>query len=123
MKNLLILILLTTSLSCCSNDDSGASLPPETQTGANTVGCLVNGKVFLPYQEGLSPSVNCFYQFIDGEFYFTMDFADLREGGVESVIVQTKRINLEVGQTYLLDKNYMDNGDYSGGGGILVFIK
>ena len=54
-------------------------LPPETQTGANTVGCLVNGKVYLPSQRGINAPVNCIYEFVDGEYYFTMRFADNME--------------------------------------------
>ncbi|MCW3073456.1 MAG: hypothetical protein JWP69_525 [Flaviaesturariibacter sp.] len=51
------LFLLLTSLSCTKNKVSEAQLPPITQTGANTFGCLVNGKVWLP--EGyISPTPN-----------------------------------------------------------------
>lgn len=39
-------------------------LPAETQIGANTFGCLVNGKVFLPYDIGLNPRLTCYYQYI-----------------------------------------------------------
>ncbi len=89
MKNLLIIIALVLVFYSCNKDDdnSSSSLPPETQIGANTVGCLVNGEVFLPHAEGLSPSVNCFYQFDDGEYYFSMNFADLRGTTNERVVV------------------------------------
>ena len=40
-------------------------LPPETQTGANTFGCLVNGEVFKPGGLQLSGgSLSCVYQLI-----------------------------------------------------------
>ncbi|MGQ0738422.1 MAG: hypothetical protein ACT4OJ_05120 [Bacteroidota bacterium] len=40
-------------------------LPPETQTGANTFGCLVNGQIFLPGGAQLSGgSLNSIYQHI-----------------------------------------------------------
>ncbi|NHM01568.1 DUF6252 family protein [Flavobacterium difficile] len=120
MKKILILLALTLTLSCCNKDDNPSSsndqLPPETQTGANTVGCLVNGKVFLPHQEGINPAVNCFYQLYNGEYFFTMNFADLRGTGVKAVVIQTSRINLEEGQIYLLNKNIIEDGDFSGGG-------
>ena len=120
MKNLLLLVTILVTLSCCSNnDDNGDTLPPETQTGANTVGCLVNGKVFLPYAEGINSPVNCFYQFVNGEFFFTMNFADLRGTGFKEVFIQTGRINIESAETYLLNKNPIDDGDYTGGGDIL----
>lgn len=34
--------------SCKKNKTDGEQLPPITQTGANTFGCLINGKVFTP---------------------------------------------------------------------------
>ena len=117
MKHLLLLFTVLMALNACSKDDDHASLPPETQTGANTVGCLVNGKVYLPSKRGLNSPVNCFYQFIEGEFYFTMSFADDIDFGPD-VSVQTLRISLEAGKTYLLNMNPNDDGDYSGGGHI-----
>ncbi|MBF9223294.1 hypothetical protein [Hymenobacter ruricola] len=52
-KFLLYLCLLTlTQCSKCKNDptpqDPAAQLPPATQTGAGTFGCLVNGQVYTP---------------------------------------------------------------------------
>ncbi len=73
---------------------------------------------FLAHQKGISPSVNCFYQFIDGEFYFTMNFADLRGSSKKRVVIQTSRIDLKIGQTYILNKNMVDDLDFLGGGGI-----
>ncbi len=39
-------------------------MPSETQTGANTFGCLVNGKVFLPKGISEAPRLTCYYQYI-----------------------------------------------------------
>ena len=52
MKRVLLLLLTTFTLSCCNNDDDNPQnpldqLPPETQTGANTFGCLINGEPFV----------------------------------------------------------------------------
>ncbi len=44
--------LLLNASSCCK-DENEETLPPETQTGANTFGCLVNGAVWR--NEGLAP--------------------------------------------------------------------
>lgn len=60
MRKSILLFTISLTLSSCSNDDdnnSGDTLTPETQVGANTVGCLVNGKVFLPKSQGISPAV------------------------------------------------------------------
>lgn len=65
MKNLLFLLLTVFALNSCSNNDDNKpstpkteleKLPPATQTGANTSGCLVNGKAFLP--KGFIPGTN-----------------------------------------------------------------
>lgn len=51
-QSLLIYFLTVTVLtaSMCKKKpvDPIDQLPPETQTGANTFGCLVNGEVFKP---------------------------------------------------------------------------
>lgn len=49
MKTLLILLVLV--IASCTNDktqDPLAQLPPETQTGANTFGVIINNQVFYP---------------------------------------------------------------------------
>ncbi len=44
------LAILLTAASCKKNNNNSATdqLPPITQTGANTFGCLINGNVWLP---------------------------------------------------------------------------
>lgn len=120
MKKLFFLLTAIMLFTSCDKEGqifaSKDKLPPETQTGANTVGCLVNGKVFLPHAEGINPEVNCFYQLVDGEYFFNMNFADLRGVTNKRVVLQTNRINLNAGQTYVLNKNSIDNGDFTGGG-------
>ena len=44
-RSLLLLLPFCWLLMTCKKDDG---LPPETQTGANTFGCLVNGKKWIP---------------------------------------------------------------------------
>ena len=50
MKTTILLLFL--ALASCSKDsvkqDPVAQLPPETQTGANTFGVTINGKVYIP---------------------------------------------------------------------------
>jgi hypothetical protein len=50
MKNLMTLLLLALLTSCSeeSNSNPESQLPPITQTGANTFGCLIDGKLFIP---------------------------------------------------------------------------
>lgn len=48
----LLLLALCSLFAGCKKDNAGSTqqdiLPPATQTGANTFGCLVNGKVWIP---------------------------------------------------------------------------
>jgi len=51
MKNIILIInLLFITLTSCNNDDNGftPTLPPITQTGENTFGCYVDGKLLTP---------------------------------------------------------------------------
>ena len=53
MKKQILLFLATLLLFSCSKEeattnDPTLSLPPETQTGANTFGCYINGKLVIP---------------------------------------------------------------------------
>ena len=42
------MLVLLCAASCKKENKNEDQLPPATQTGANTFGCLVNGKVFIP---------------------------------------------------------------------------
>ena len=59
MKATILLLSVFLSLVSCSKDSSssGFQLPPETQTGANTFGCIVNNQVFYP-RDGTSTLFN-----------------------------------------------------------------
>ena len=68
----LLVLLFTISLTAsqCKKNKTPANpieaLPPETQTGANTFGCLVDGKAFLPKRPfgSINPVLTCYYQYI-----------------------------------------------------------
>ena len=66
MKHTLLIALVLTSLlfpQCKKNKNDEPALPPETQIGANTFGCLVNGKILIPQGSSLSgPNLACIYQ-------------------------------------------------------------
>ena len=122
MKNKIYTLLLLFplwGLGGCNEDDNNNNdtLPLATQIGANTVGCLVNGEVFLPRSEGINPTVVVNYEFFQGEFFFGLTFKDQRGSIDEIVSIGTGFISLEENITYVLDKNSLDDGDYIGGGG------
>jgi hypothetical protein len=115
MKNLLLL-LVTLALSCCSKDDNKPAnpidqLPSATQTGANTAGCLVDGKAFLP--KGYIPSGNLVCNYIDGKD-FSLGILQKNDNQTLSLNVISYNKSLVVGETYQL-KEYGANsifGEY-----------
>ncbi|WP_333809649.1 hypothetical protein [Flavobacterium sp.] len=116
MRNLILLFITTFFLSCCNDDDKPVAeidkLPQATQTGANTVGCLLNGKAFLP---GNQPnSTNCFYQLVDGEYYFVMAF-DNRDANnnLIGLGIGTQKLQIQQGSIYNLFE-LSDNNAYGG---------
>lgn len=49
MKTTILIIITFFLLASCTKDNPTSSqLPPETQTGANTFGVTINGKVYIP---------------------------------------------------------------------------
>ena len=98
MKRILVLIITTFTLCCCDKDNDKPQnpidqLPPATQTGAGTFACLVNGK---PYVDN-SGFFNCFYQFVDGEYYFGI--ASTKDYGLVlqlAILSYMKEIDLNV---------------------------
>lgn len=69
--------LLLTAMSCRKNKDNQKDkLPPATQVGANTFGCLVNGKVYIPkgYSGTGTPNPKIIFDIgIDGFPYLQID--------------------------------------------------
>lgn len=60
MKNIILTVAALLLISCSKSDsaeDPLAKLPAETQVGANTFGCIINGQVFYP-RDGTSTLFN-----------------------------------------------------------------
>ena len=105
-------------------------LPPETQTGANTFGCLVDGKAFKPGGASLSGgSFRCFYQnlgsAINGGYYFGVSgtFRNNSNGSGSTVGLYTDSFKIEAntkykplirvkGNPYALYSSYTSNLSY-----------
>jgi hypothetical protein len=108
MKNLFLLLTLTLTLSCCNKDDDPQpvseldKLPPATQVGANTFGCLLDGKAFLP--GNYHNSTNCFYQFTSGSHYFSVHANNINQDNyLISVGVGTNAKEIVQNGTYALE--------------------
>lgn len=110
-KKLLLLLLTTFTLSCCNKDDDKPKtelekLPPATQTGVNTAGCLVNGQAFLPKGYFSFGNLSCNYT--DG-LNFNLRISEKINDNIRSIYVFNDNQPLEVGVTYLLKQNLNNN--------------
>ena len=129
MKNLLLFILTIFTLTSCSNNDNKPSnpidkLPPATQTGQGTFACLVDGKPFI--DNSGSPNnlnFNCFYQYIDGGYYFNVKGKDEDfeyTNTPRSIALGTINRTISEGETFqLLEES---EGNAIGGGGLLLHL-
>ena len=97
LKITIFLLFVLASNSCSKDDDKGVeSLPPATQTGARTFGCLVDGNAFID-----TGAINCFYQYVDGGYYFGLHGKNDDENP-SSVNVATYNKTISEGETLLL---------------------
>lgn len=117
MKKILLLFLFSLILSCCDKDDNPIptnpidQLPPATQTGANTFGCLLDGEIFKP---GLTNnSYNCFYQLVDGEYFFSVSANYQKNGILKSLGLGTTKKSIAEGQTLTLIERIDGNASAS----------
>ena len=103
MKRTILLLLIITTLSCCNKDDDTPiipieQLPPATQIGANTFGCLLDGEVFTP--DNLPNSTNCFYQLVSGEYYFVVGASNYNNNILKIIRLRTEKKQIFEGETY-----------------------
>ncbi|WP_452224055.1 hypothetical protein [Lacinutrix chionoecetis] len=124
MKNYLKLLLIVLVFTACNNDDDNMpqdpidQLPPATQTGEQTFGCLINGEPFVPPSFG-SNAPNAFYQFVDGAY--TLGISGGTGGGSELKSINIGCLDMplieEINYTLLefASGNYF--GEYRIGGG------
>ncbi len=78
-----LLWLLFLGASCNNNDDDGSTnpsdqLPPATEVGAQTFGCLVDGEVFLPKTIGQN-RLTAFNQLINGKYNLVISSSNSEE--------------------------------------------
>ncbi|WP_431110831.1 hypothetical protein [Winogradskyella poriferorum] len=108
--SLLLLSFLLLSATSCNNDDDNNCqgidcLPPATQTGEGTFGCLVNG---VPFVDN-SGFFNCFYQLVDGEYYFGIG-SDKELLPITQIIILSWMQEIEIGTTIELESR--NNGNF-----------
>lgn len=112
-----VIIIFLTLISCSKEEDCDNPvdcLPPLTQAGANTAGCLVEGKVLLPSGQGLNSGSVLKAQYnkaVDNaDNLFTIAIRDL-EGARKSIFIEMRGIQLSPNETYKLKES--DSGVYA----------
>ena len=114
MKNYLLTCLaLVLFAAGCKKNDPEASLPPATQEGKNTAGCLIDGKAFVAKSYGggvLSAPLPA----MEGGFSFVNSYRLSMRGNLNGDAVEVMLFfqGWQLG-TYLLDKDtkYYPQGD------------
>jgi hypothetical protein len=101
MKNLILLLVTLTLYSCTQDDNKPKNpidqLPPATQTGANTFGCLLDGEIFKPgYYHN---SYNCFYQYVNGYYYFNVSANNTSNNILKDIMIGTEKLAIAEDQT------------------------
>lgn len=121
MKKIVLFLALLPAiggLGGCSNDNETPPpnpvdlLPPATQTGENTFGCLLDGEVFLP-GSGINP-LDCVYQFVDGGYYFALQ-ANKRDDNYSLIGISIGTIHLEIQENVTYELTTKTEGNAVGG--------
>ena len=96
--------------------DQLSLLPPATQTGANTIGCLVNGAAFVPKSSGIvlgTPFKSQYSFTAQGYVFYIAGGNRGSDGTVSNVSIQTDSLKISEGEILLLSK-YATPGMASG---------
>lgn len=116
-----VLILFLT-ISCNKDDDQTPleKLPPPTQIGAQTFGCLINGEAFVPALFG-SNAPRAFYQFVRGAHTFSISGSRDKDGKLYSIGIAGIDVEPVEETTYMLIEKESGNhfGTYRINGGLL----
>ena len=117
MKNTLILALFLLLIGCSSDSNPEDGLPPETKTGANTFGCLINGKLLVP-RSGNNDIVNplsgaTLWGGYPNVFdYFELEIIDYKSAKKTSLLLHMHNVvNSGIGQYTIDESNGMEYVD------------
>jgi hypothetical protein len=87
-------------------------LPPITDTGTNTFGCMVNGKPFIPggnsWWSGQNP-LKCAYQYFDNGYHLALSGSYKETNTILGVSIACDSVTLVKGQSYILKLDSIGN--------------
>ncbi len=110
MKPVLIIFFILASVTACKKHNVTpvnqlSLLPPATQTGARTFGCLINGQAFVPGNQSVleGPNLQCDYEYVGRGYYFEVKCSNkYSDGSVKSILVGTDSLTIREGQVLKL---------------------
>ncbi len=111
-----ILSIALFTFSQCKKDKKSAleQLPAETQTGANSFGCLIDGKAFIPAGDPFGgPVKKAQYQYVNGRYAFGISGSKSSGEEVGSISIVGDSVIISTG-TFDLTRRAI-NGKLSGG--------
>ena len=92
--------LVLISASCKKEKIGIDGLPPATQEGKGTFGCLVNGLLFTPKGSPFGgPIQQSYYQFVNGAYHFLVAAGHSNNGKTLGVQINAEDIVLQTGMT------------------------
>jgi hypothetical protein len=109
-KTAMLFLMMALFVACDKDDDKCQGidcLPPATQTGAGTFGCLVNGEPFVDN----SGFFNCYYQLVNGDYYFGI--GGRKESFIRQIVIGSEKKNIDINVSLMLkslnDGNFWAN--------------
>jgi len=123
--NILLFVILLSTNSCSKQDECDNSLdclPLATQTGANTAGCLINEKIFLPGGESLNSgsALHSQYLIYEGKYIFSLTIINFKDN-IHLVQIGARDVELIKNKTYKITMKSEStvSGKYTIGGGLI----
>ncbi len=106
MKPVIVLLFIIASVTACKKHtvtpvNQLSLLPPATQTGARTFGCLINGQAFVPGNQSIleGPDLQCDYEYVGGGYYFEVKCSNrYSDGSYKLLGVETDSLTISTGQ-------------------------
>ncbi len=113
-KSIFFLFILAASYSCGNDDDSLSNnertLPPITQNGANTLGCYIDDKLFIPRNGNNDRAVYFYSGYPELTSYYEIDARDLRSEKTASLLMHIQALDANGFGEYIVNESNGSRG-------------